>query len=177
MSELTIVSIVGTGSIDKEIDLNALSDDIQVYSHEYNPEKSPGILMKFYEEAPSVTIFRTGSILIRGAETKQEVYKNVNLLQETFSSLGIDISSPNIKITNIVFTGEISSSINLNELSLQLGLESIEYEPEQFPGLVYRINDGVILVFSSGKLVLTGYTDLEVAKQAYITLRDIIIND
>ena len=39
-----------------------------------------------------------------------------------------------------------------------LGLENVEYEPEQFPGLVYRIKQPkvVVLIFSSGKLVITG---------------------
>ncbi len=51
-----------------------------------------------------------------------------------------------------------SSDLNLNAVALGLGLENIEYEPEQFPGLVYRIKQPkvVVLIFSSGKLVITG---------------------
>ncbi|MDI6902958.1 MAG: TATA-box-binding protein, partial [Methanocellales archaeon] len=47
---------------------------------------------------------------------------------------------------------------NLNAIAIGLGLENIEYEPEQFPGLVYRIDEPnvVVLVFGSGKLVVTG---------------------
>jgi transcription initiation factor TFIID TATA-box-binding protein len=46
----------------------------------------------------------------------------------------------------------------LNAIAIGLGLENIEYEPEQFPGLVYRISDPkvVVLLFGSGKLVVTG---------------------
>jgi transcription initiation factor TFIID TATA-box-binding protein len=51
--------------------------------------------------------------------------------------------------------------INLNSLAISLGFENIEYEPEQFPGLVYRIRDPkvVALLFSSGKIVCTGAKD------------------
>ncbi|HJK27144.1 MAG TPA: TATA-box-binding protein, partial [Methanocorpusculum sp.] len=44
-----------------------------------------------------------------------------------------------------------------------LSLEAIEYEPEQFPGLVYRIKDPkiVALLFSSGKIILTGGKNLD----------------
>jgi len=46
----------------------------------------------------------------------------------------------------------------LNAVALGLGFENIEYEPEQFPGLVYRIKQPkvVVLIFGSGKLVITG---------------------
>ena len=52
----------------------------------------------------------------------------------------------------------LHSALNLNAIAIGLGLENIEYEPEQFPGLVYRLSDPkvVILLFGSGKLVVTG---------------------
>jgi transcription initiation factor TFIID TATA-box-binding protein len=48
--------------------------------------------------------------------------------------------------------------INLTKVIVTFNYEKIEYEPEQFPGLVYRISDPkiVVLIFSSGKIILTG---------------------
>ncbi|NYT01111.1 MAG: TATA-box-binding protein, partial [Methanocellales archaeon] len=53
---------------------------------------------------------------------------------------------------------DLGSELNLNAIAIGLGLENIEYEPEQFPGLVYRIKEPkvVVLLFGSGKLVITG---------------------
>jgi transcription initiation factor TFIID TATA-box-binding protein len=53
-------------------------------------------------------------------------------------------------------------------------LEYTEYEPEQFPGLVYRLNDHpvVILIFASGKVVVTGAEDLNAAEEAFQSLKD-----
>ncbi|OQB24847.1 MAG: TATA-box-binding protein 2 [Euryarchaeota archaeon ADurb.Bin190] len=55
-------------------------------------------------------------------------------------------------------SADLKTDLNLNAIALGLGLENIEYEPEQFPGLVYRIKQPkvVVLIFSSGKLVVTG---------------------
>jgi transcription initiation factor TFIID TATA-box-binding protein len=63
-------------------------------------------------------------------------------------------------IQNVVASAEIGESLNLNAVAIALGLENVEYEPEQFPGLVYRLTepDTVVLLFGSGKMVCTGAT-------------------
>jgi transcription initiation factor TFIID TATA-box-binding protein len=63
----------------------------------------------------------------------------------------------------MVCSYNLGKYININKLSVTLNLENIEYEPEQFPGLVYRIKDPriVVLIFSSGKIILTGGRNME----------------
>jgi len=68
---------------------------------------------------------------------------------------------PKTKVTNIVATAEIGADIPLELLAVELGMDSVEYEPEQFPAIIYRGDNAVILVFASGKIVCTGLTDLE----------------
>jgi transcription initiation factor TFIID TATA-box-binding protein len=83
---------------------------------------------------------------------------------EEFDSLGIDISDlDEIVVHNIVTSGELCDGLNLNTVAIGLGLENIEYEPEQFPGLIYRPDDidVAILLFGSGKLVVTGGQTIE----------------
>ena len=65
---------------------------------------------------------------------------------------------PKIEVQNIVASADLESEINLNEIAITLGLDRVEYEPEQFPGLVCRIDEPkvVVLLFGSGKLVITG---------------------
>lgn len=78
----------------------------------------------------------------------------------------------------MVAVGTIDAEIDLNELSIELGLENIEYEPEQFPGLVYRPSDTncVLLVFGSGKVVITGGRSVEEDTDAFEKLRNRIIS-
>jgi len=81
-------------------------------------------------------------------------------MAQTLKSIGFqDVNlSPEIHVQNIVASADLKTDLNLNAIALGLGLENIEYEPEQFPGLVYRIKvpKVVVLIFSSGKLVVTG---------------------
>jgi transcription initiation factor TFIID TATA-box-binding protein len=65
---------------------------------------------------------------------------------------------PEITVQNIVASANLEQKLNLNAIAISLGLERVEYEPEQFPGLVYRLEQPkvVLLIFGSGKLVCTG---------------------
>jgi transcription initiation factor TFIID TATA-box-binding protein len=67
----------------------------------------------------------------------------------------------------MVCSYDLGKYINLNKVVITLNVENIEYEPEQFPGLVYRIKDPkiVVLIFSSGKIILTGGKNLEDIKK------------
>lgn len=76
------------------------------------------------------------------------------------SLLQREIETP-AKIENIVATGELEQDIDLEILAVALDLEQTEYEPEQFPSLIYHDNDYTILVFSNGKFICTGLTGLE----------------
>ena len=74
---------------------------------------------------------------------------------------------PQAAITNMFCSYDMGRYINLNKVVITLNLENIEYEPEQFPGLVYRIEDPkiVALLFSSGKIILTGGKNIEDIKR------------
>lgn len=71
-------------------------------------------------------------------------------------------------VKNIVATGTVDTTYDLSQLAILLGLDSVEYEPEQFPGLMYRDEKRscVFLVFSSGKIVCTGLNTPEKAEAA-----------
>ena len=69
---------------------------------------------------------------------------------------------------------DIGQQLNLSALAIGLGLEVTEYEPEQFPGLVYRPTDHdcVMLVFASGKVIITGTIDVESAEEVVADFLD-----
>ena len=102
----------------------------------------------------------SGCSLRTGSKNVEDVRTVIATLAKTLKSIGfekIDMQ-PEIHVQNIVASADLKSDLNLNAVALGLGLENIEYEPEQFPGLVYRIKvpKVVVLIFSSGKLVITG---------------------
>ena len=83
----------------------------------------------------------------------------MDIIAEKLKKLGVDVYKDlKIVIQNIVAISDLGTELNLNEVAMGLGLENVEYEPEQFPGLVYRIKEPKVamLLFGSGKIVCTG---------------------
>jgi transcription initiation factor TFIID TATA-box-binding protein len=105
-----------------------------------------------------------------------EAYENV---REELVDAGLESikSAEEIEIQNIVSTLKLENGIDLNHLVIDLGIENVEYEPEVFPGLVYKTEDGpVALIFSSGKVVITGAVSTEEILSAAEKIRELIDN-
>ena len=159
-SSLELVNCVGNGEIPVEIDVQNLSIDMEL---ETNNLVNGGLFFKFNEDAPIIRLSRSGSFYISGASSVDILQKTKKEVLEYLFGYGI-LESPtcsNFSVINMVFTFDVHQNIDLDSLALSMGLENVEYEPEQFPGLIYRPNEfsGVILIFASGKLTITGVTN------------------
>lgn len=121
------------------------------------------------ESSALITLYRTGSYHIVGVDSEQALFEARDAFLALIRGVGLDVPCEKEPCTvrNIVTTTSIGKPVNLNALAIGLGLEQVEYEPEQFPGLVYRPEemDAVVLVFGSGKLVITGVTSIEDAER------------
>jgi len=172
---VTIVNVVGSGDLGVELELQTLGDDLDVPFTEYNPSNYHGLYVRLVEDGPLITVYRSGKYIISGCSSFQEVETTNEGFLTQIASLGIYNSSPDLGVTvqNVVCTEQLSSAIDLNTLSIGLGLETVEYEPEQFPGLVYRPPEigAVILVFANGKVVITGASDVTIAEDAFAQLQ------
>jgi transcription initiation factor TFIID TATA-box-binding protein len=94
-----------------------------------------------------------------GAKSLDQVKLAIDKVTTQIRKAGISLDSePKIEVQNIVASSDLGQKINLNVIAITLGLEHVEYEPEQFPGLVYRLDEPkvVLLIFGSGKLVCAG---------------------
>lgn len=161
MSELadsiTPENVVASSAIGQEIDIESLAMDL--VGAEYDPDQFPGLVYRLSEPKTAILIFRSGKIVCTGGDSIEAVNEAVSRVFDQLRDLGIDVpGDPNISIQNIVSSANLGSQLNLNALAIGLGLEDVEYEPEQFPGLVYRLDEPnvVVLLFGSGKLVVTG---------------------
>ena len=171
-----IVNVVASGVLDVELDLKHLADDIGDPVARYDPDEYPGMYIRFDKDAPLITVYRTGKYIITGANAEAESYSLRERFLNYLSDLGA-LEQPEDKdfsIQNYVCTGELEEKQNLTALAIGLGLEKTEYEPEQFPGLIYRPNshDCVILIFATGQVVITGARDFTTAEQAFTEVRD-----
>jgi len=162
---MNIENIVATVTLDQTLDLYAMERSVP--NVEYDPDQFPGLIYRL--ESPKVTslIFKSGKMVVTGAKSTEELIKAVKRIIKSLRKYGINITGrPKIQIQNIVASANLHVNVNLDKAAYLL--ENIMYEPEQFPGLIYRMQGPrvVLLIFSSGKMVITGAKREEEVKQA-----------
>jgi transcription initiation factor TFIID TATA-box-binding protein len=168
---LTIENVVAATGLDQELDLEQVAQDLEGVS--YDPDVFPGLVYRVEAPKASCLLFRSGKIVCTGAKSIPNTEQALHQLFEILEGLGLPVpEEPDIEVQNIVTSGDIGERLNLNAVAVGLGLERVEYEPEQFPGLVYRLPDQnvVALLFGSGKLVVTGGKSPDVAERGLETV-------
>lgn len=153
--DITIVNIVVSTSLEHDIPLEKMAATLS--NTEYNPEQFPGLVIRIKEPKTSALIFSSGKVVSTGARTIEKVRESLNQIIKSLEKINIKIKiEPKLNIQNIVASGSIGMDLNLNTLAMKL--DNTEYEPEQFPGLVYKLEEAkaTFLLFSNGKIVCTG---------------------
>jgi transcription initiation factor TFIID TATA-box-binding protein len=164
---INIENVVASTGIGQELDLQSVAMDLE--GADYDPEQFPGLVYRTQEPKSAALIFRSGKIVCTGAKSTDDVHESLHIVFEKLRALKIPVADdPDITVQNIVTSADLGENLNLNAIAIGLGLENIEYEPEQFPGLVYRLDEPsvVALLFGSGKLVITGGKEPDDAREA-----------
>jgi len=152
---LKIQNIVATTSLGKDVPLTKLAKTLS--NTEYNPEQFPGLVLRVKKPRSAVLVFSSGNLVCTGTKSIAQVKEVIQEVIKQLRKIGVRVTIvPKITVQNIVASGSINVNLNLNLLALEL--ENTEYEPEQFPGLVYKLVEpnATFLLFSNGKLVCTG---------------------
>ncbi|PIN93911.1 TATA-box-binding protein [Candidatus Pacearchaeota archaeon CG10_big_fil_rev_8_21_14_0_10_31_24] len=174
-SNLKVQNIVATTSLGKEVSLTKLARTQS--NTEYNPEQFPGLVLRIEKPKSAVLVFSSGNLVCTGTKNVAQVKEVIQAVIKQIGKIGVKITdTPKITVQNIVASGSIDLSLNLNVLALQL--ENTEYEPEQFPGLVYKLEDptATFLLFSNGKLVCTGTKNKQQLEDSMVQLQRNIKN-
>jgi transcription initiation factor TFIID TATA-box-binding protein len=156
-ASITIENVVASATLNQNIDLNAVVKWNP--GVEYRPEQFPGLVFRIKRPKTAILIFSTGKMVCTGAKSEKEAKRAIKKVVRELKKSGIIIvGKPEIKVVNMVASANLSGRIELEESAYVLGRTM--YEPEQFPGLIYRMDEPkvVILLFASGKLVCTGAT-------------------
>jgi transcription initiation factor TFIID TATA-box-binding protein len=150
-----VQNIVAAATLNQKVDLSAI---VKGYPGvEYRPEQFPGLVFRLKKPKTATLIFNSGKMVCTGAKSEQEAHRAVMTVVKELKKGGIIvISKPDFKVVNIVASAGLGGRVDL-ELAVE-ALGKTMYEPEQFPGLIYRMDEPkvVILVFASGNLVCTG---------------------
>ena len=166
-----IENVVAFVSLGKPIPLTKLVNAVE--NAEYEPEQFPGLVYRTTEPRAAALIFSSGKIVCTGAKSIEKAHEAIAKVVQKIREAGIPMpKSYSVKVENIVASSKIHAKLNLEEITFSL--ENAEYEPEQFPGLVYRISEPRVafLLFNSGKIICTGAHNIEDIHAALGKLRD-----
>ncbi|MDH5770959.1 MAG: TATA-box-binding protein [Candidatus Bathyarchaeota archaeon] len=171
VASIRIENVVASATLNQRIDLNAV---VKGYPGvEYRPEQFPGLVFRLKRPKTATLIFNSGKMVCTGAKSEKESKRAVmKVIKELKKSGIIIIGKPELKIQNIVASANLAGLIDLERSAYSLGRTM--YEPEQFPGLIYRMDvpKVVILLFASGKLVCTGAKKEEDVYEAVTKLHE-----
>jgi len=150
--------------IDEKIDLNQICRKLPEV--EYNPERFPGLVMRIVKPKATILVFSTGKMVVTGMRQASEAPKVVEKVVKNLKKSGIKVFGAEITIQNIVASGDLHTNIDLNMAAVVM--EYAMYEPEVFPGLIYRMQNPktVFLIFSTGRIVCTGAKNKEIVREA-----------
>jgi transcription initiation factor TFIID TATA-box-binding protein len=173
MNGIKIENIVANAKISEDINIQDLVEKIPELI--YNPDDFKGATFKLDYPKTAVLILPSGKVICTGATKMEEVEQSIRRLTEKIVNVGINVNTnPSIETQNIVASTDLNKELDLSFISKSLMLKNVNYEPEQFPGLIYNLDDiGVIvLVFSSGKIISTGSKSLDDASKAIEMMKE-----
>ena len=171
--DINIVNVVASVTLDQKINL---LDILKVFRNvEYNPKRFPGLVFRLKRPKTATLIFSTGKMVCTGSKSEKQAISAVHRVVRELKDKGIVIlNKPKIVIQNMVASANLHGKIDL-EIAADV-LDNVMYEPEQFPGLIYRMQDPktVLLLFTSGKLVCTGAKSKEMVHEAVAKVYDVL---
>ncbi|KAI5953936.1 tbp1 [Candida margitis] len=151
----TLQNIVATVNLDCRLDLKTIA--LHARNAEYNPKRFAAVIMRIRDPKTTALIFASGKMVVTGAKSEDDSKLASRKYARIIQKLGFNAKFTDFKIQNIVGSCDVKFPIRLEGLAFSHGTFS-SYEPELFPGLIYRMVKPkiVLLIFVSGKIVLTG---------------------
>jgi len=173
---VSIVNVVASVTLNQTLNLNSI---VKAFPHvEYRPEQFPGIVFKLKRPKTANLIFGSGKMVCVGAKSEKQAKRAVLKVVQSLKDNGILIvGRPSIRIVNIVASASLGTLIDIERAAYVL--DRTMYEPEQFPGLIYRMKEPkvVLLLYTNGKLVVTGAKTEDEVYEAVHRLREQLLKE
>ncbi|CAJ2499866.1 Uu.00g027190.m01.CDS01 [Anthostomella pinea] len=171
----TLQNIVATVNLDIVLDLKTVA--LHARNAEYNPKRFAAVIMRIREPKTTALIFASGKMVVTGAKSEDDSKLASRKFARVIQKLGFSAKFTNFKIQNIVGSCDVKFPIRLEGLAVEHH-RFASYEPELFPGLIYRMvaPKVVLLIFVSGKVVLTGAKEREEIQKAFELIYPVLCN-
>uniref|UniRef100_A0A8C8TQT8 TATA box binding protein like 2 n=2 Tax=Peromyscus maniculatus bairdii TaxID=230844 RepID=A0A8C8TQT8_PERMB len=166
-------NVVSTANLACKLDLRKIA--LNAKNTEYNPKRFAAVIMRIREPRTTALIFSSGKVVCTGAKSEEESRLAARKYARVVQKLGFPVRFLNFKIQNIVGSCDVKFPVRLEILALTHRQFS-SYEPELFPGLIYKMvkPQVVLLIFASGKVVLTGAKERSEIYEAFENMYPIL---
>ena len=167
MTYVKIENIVAYAQIADGFEIDDLAEMIPDF--EYKPEEFKGLTLKLDYPKAAILIHSNGKVFCTGAKSIEDVESSIDRAIDKMKAVKISVKSkPKIEIQNIIASTNIEKELHLSSISKGLIMEHVDYKPEEFPGLLYKIDylGAIVIVFSSGRIVCTGTKTIDDASKA-----------
>lgn len=149
--------MVASASLDQNLDLYSLA--VGIPNIEYEPEQFPGAILKIKEPKVSLLLFKNGKIICSGASSEAQIQQGIRKANKMIHEVQKEVKvkrTVDFEIVNFVATAELNVNLDLFEVAMEL--DNVEYEPEQFPGAILRMDEPKLtfLLFKNGKMICAG---------------------
>ena len=155
--QYTIVNLVASANLNATLDLYNLA--ISVPNIEYEPEQFPGAILKLKEPKVSMLLFKNGKVICSGASNEEQIAQAIRKASKIIHEIQPKVkvqTNVDYTVVNLVVTANLNQSLDLFQTAMKL--DNVEYEPEQFPGAILRIEEPklTLLLFKNGKVICAG---------------------
>ena len=173
MTDITIENIVAYAQVADGLDIEQLAEKLPEFK--YNPDEFLGLTLKLDDPKTAVLLLPSGKAICTGAKKIKDAEASIKKLVNKIKGKKIKVKKKlKVETENIVASTDLKKELDLDLISEGLLLEKVDYEPKQFPGLIYRMDDSgaSLLLFSSGKIVCTGTKKIEDASNAIKKMKE-----
>eukprot|EP00934_Nitzschia_sp_Nitz4_P008681 Nitzschia sp. Nitz4//scaffold22_size323478//184053//184962//NITZ4_000550-RA/size323478-processed-gene-0.471-mRNA-1//-1//CDS//3329543064//8671//frame0 len=153
---IRIQNIASTANLGVRLDLKKIA--LKCRNTEFNPRRFGAVIMRLREPRATALIFSSGKICVTGVKSTHNATLACKKFHYIIEKCGFKPKEyMDFKVQNIVGTADVGFPIRLEGL-VYAHSAFASYEPELFPGCIYRLVSPrvVLLIFTSGKLVITG---------------------
>lgn len=170
MAKLKVENVIASADLQKQLDLQEIAKMIK---GQYNPDDFPAVMYKMGNPKTSFLIFKDGKIICSGAKNIEDseiaIEKLIDAIKESKN-----LRRETIKIQNIVAQTDLNMNLDLNSLKDKLLMGTVEYNPEDYPFLIYHLKIPKIsaLLFNNGKIVITDATEERDANKAIMKIEE-----
>jgi transcription initiation factor TFIID TATA-box-binding protein len=157
MTEMKMVNIVAMAILSAPLDLEEMANMLP--NSEQCKSAARWLKYRLGPENKYIAFYKSGKFLITGVRSREEVHLLVDKVVDELLRYGIEVTVTAVRVNNIVFEGKLDLPASLESIIRMLDTGKASYEPEQFPGLLYKDWGVSFLLFSSGKFIITGVRD------------------